>query len=344
VVNVVHYLNQFYAGLGAEEAAGHEPVALEGAQGPGRGLAAAAGVTIAATVACGDDYFGEHETDAVERLCELILASEPAVVVAGPAFGSGRYGYACGTIARALHERRPELQVVVGMHPENPGVAAAEGRAIVVETSTTVTGMRDALPRMAAIVKNLAAGEPLGPPHEAGYLPRGFRRNERAGQPGALRAIDLVLDKASGEVRSEIPAGFDAVPPPPPVADAAGVRWALGTEGGMVPRGNPDRLATIRAAGWHSYSIAGLDGLGPDGFETVHGGFEVAEANADPNRLVPLDVVRDLEREGRIGPLRDELFTTTGNGTPVARSTAFGQEIAAELRESQIGAVILTAT
>lgn len=343
-MTVVHYLNQFYAGLGAEEAAGHEPVVLDGAQGPGRGLAAASGVPIAATVACGDDHFGEHEADAVVRVCDLILAADPDIVVAGPAFGSGRYGYACGTLARALHERRPELPVVVGMHPENPGVAAAEGRAIVVPTTTTVTGMRDALPRMAAIVKTLAAGEPLGAPAEAGYLARGFRRNEQAARTGAERAVDLVLAKLGGDVRSEIPAGFDAVPPPAAVADAASVRWALGTEGGMVPRGNPDRLATIRAAGWHSYSIAGLNGLGADDFETVHGGFEVADANADPNRLVPLDVVRDLEREGRIGPLRDTLFTTTGNGTPVARSVTFGQEIAAELRASQIGAVILTAT
>ena len=37
-MTVVHYLNQFFAGLGAEEAAGHEPVRLEGPQGPGRAL------------------------------------------------------------------------------------------------------------------------------------------------------------------------------------------------------------------------------------------------------------------------------------------------------------------
>jgi glycine reductase len=40
-VKVVHYLNQFFAGLGGEEAAGHAPVRLEGAVGPGRGLEAA---------------------------------------------------------------------------------------------------------------------------------------------------------------------------------------------------------------------------------------------------------------------------------------------------------------
>ena len=36
-MTVVHYLNQFFAGLGGEEAAGHEPVRLDGPAGPGPG-------------------------------------------------------------------------------------------------------------------------------------------------------------------------------------------------------------------------------------------------------------------------------------------------------------------
>src|SRR5439155_19788910 len=93
VVKAVHYLNQFFAGLGGEEAAATEPLRLEGAVGPGRGLAAQLeGVEIAATVACGDDFFGEHEDEALERLLGLIAAEKSALLVAGPAFGSGRYG------------------------------------------------------------------------------------------------------------------------------------------------------------------------------------------------------------------------------------------------------------
>ena len=34
---VVHYVNQFFAGLGGEEAAGHEPVRFEGPSGTGPG-------------------------------------------------------------------------------------------------------------------------------------------------------------------------------------------------------------------------------------------------------------------------------------------------------------------
>src|SRR3954452_25335848 len=59
-MTVVHYLNQFFAGLGAEEAAGHEPVRIDGPVGPGRALAAS-GLEIDVTLACGDDRFGERE-------------------------------------------------------------------------------------------------------------------------------------------------------------------------------------------------------------------------------------------------------------------------------------------
>ena len=45
-------------------------------------------------------------------------------------------------------------------------------------------------------------------------------------------------------------------------------------------------------------------------------------ANADPNRLLPLDTARTLEREGAIGRLHGEFLVTVGNGTPVATATS----------------------
>ena len=52
------------------------------------------------TLACGDDYFGEHESDAIATLLGWLDELQPDVLVCGPAFGSGRYGYACGVLAR----------------------------------------------------------------------------------------------------------------------------------------------------------------------------------------------------------------------------------------------------
>jgi glycine reductase len=343
-LKAVHYLNQFFAGLGGEEAAETPPTRLDGAVGPGRGLAAALdGIEIVATLACGDDYFAEHEDEAVDRLVAFVEVEAPDLVVAGPAFGSGRYGYACAQFARAVPERLG-IPALAAMHEENPGVAAVGGKILIVPTAVNVAGMRDALPRMAQLAGALAAGRELGSPEEEGYLPRGFRRNRTAEKTGAERAIDLLLAKLEGDTRSEVAAGFDRVPPPAPVADLSTALLALVTEAGCVPQGNPDRLPTIRAQGWFRYPIGAEDSLVTGRYESVHGGFDVTLANEDPNRLVPLDTMRSLEQTGRIGAVHDTFYTTTGNGTPVAASTRFGREIAEELRDAGVQAVLLSGT
>ncbi len=336
-MKVAHYLNQFFAGLGGEEAAGTPPTRIEGAVGPGRGL----GLDVAVTLACGDDYFGEREDEALAALLRFVDEERPDVLVCGPSFGSGRYGYACGTLAREVARRG--IPAVCGMDPESPGVAAAEGAAYIVPTSTNVAGMREALPRLAALARRLAEGGELGPPEDEGYLPRGLRRNERAGASGAARAIDMLLAKLAGETRTEVVAAVEQVPPPPPIRLAA-AKLALVTEAGCVPQGNPDGLPTIRAHAWLRYPLPAEGTLAAGGYESVHGGFDVTAANADPNRLVPLDVVTQLLREGRIAGLHDAFYTTTGNGTPVATSVKFGQEIADELKEAGVEAVVLSGT
>ena len=57
-MTVVHYLNQFFAGRGGEEAADAEPFRIDGPVGPGNALAAA-GITPDTTIGCGDDFFGQ---------------------------------------------------------------------------------------------------------------------------------------------------------------------------------------------------------------------------------------------------------------------------------------------
>lgn len=340
-MTVVHYLNQFFAGLGGKEAAGHEPVRIEGPQGPGRGLEAE-GLRIDVTLACGDDRFAEHEVESLRVLLAWLDGLRPDVLVCGPAFGSGRYGYACGVLAREASRRG--IPVVAAMAPDNPGVLAAEGAAYVVPTAANVAGMRQALPVVAKLATRLAAGELVGSAEDEGYLPRSLRRNARGAAAGATRAIDAVLAKLAGATTTEIVPTGDRVPPPPPVADLATATVALVTEAGCVPQGNPDRLPTRHANRWLRYPIAEVASLTPDRYVSVHAGFDTTAANEDPNRLVPLDAARDLEARGRIGRLHGEFFTTSGVDTPVAVAATFGREMAEELREAGVQAVILTGT
>jgi glycine reductase len=230
------------------------------------------------------------------------------------------------------------------MTPDSPGVMAAEGAAYVVPTGSNVAGMKTVVPIVAGLASRLATGQVLGGPEEEGYLPRGLRIMVRAEHTGARRAVDLLLAKLGGDVRTEVGPTGDRVPPAPAVVDLTAVRLALVTEAGCVPQGNPDRLPTRHAGVWLRYPIGETDTLASGSYESVHAGFDTAVANADPNRLVPLDAVRAMEREGAFGSLLDVFYTTSGVDTPVATAAKFGQEIAAELREAQVGAVILTGT
>jgi glycine reductase complex component B subunit gamma len=338
---IVHYLNQFFAGLGGEEVAGHEPVRLDGPQGPGRALAAA-GAAPDVTLACGDDRFGEHEADSLRTLLGWLDELRPDVLICGPAFGSGRYGYACGVLAREAGRRG--TPVVTAMTPDSPGVMAAEGAAYIVPTGSNVAGMKSVVPIVAGLASRLAAGARIGEPEQEGYLPRGLRAMVRADRTGAHRAIDQLVAKLAGEVRTEVGPTGDRVPPAPAVQDISGARLALVTEAGCVPQGNPDRLPTRHANTWLRYAIDGEESLAPGTFESVHAGFDTTAANADPNRLVPLDAARALEREEAFGVLHGAFYTTSGVDTPVATAVKFGQEIAAELRAAEVAAVILTGT
>src|SRR5205085_1928990 len=172
------YLNQFFGGIGAEAAAGHGVEVRPGPVGPGLALQKALGDQgeVVATVICGDNYFAEHEPQALEPILAAIVGAQPDVVVLGPAFDSGRYGMACGAIGRSVVERL-RVSAVSGMHPENPAVKAFCSFLHVIPTSATAMGMGHAIPRMAALAVRLARGERIGPAEEEGYLARGFRRN-----------------------------------------------------------------------------------------------------------------------------------------------------------------------
>lgn len=340
-IRIVHYVNQFFAGIGGEDRAGDGPVRIDGPVGPGRKLQSLLpdGHQIVTTITCGDDY--AVGPDAAQEIFELVAKEGADLFVAGPAFTSGRYGIACARAVALAQEN--QLPSVVSIHPQNPGLAEA-GLAAAVACGETARDMGPSLDRLAQAIRKLAEGKALEP--SDGLIGRSARRNARLERNAAERAVDLVVRRLAGQpAQGEVVTPeFADVRPAPPIADAAGAVVALLSEGGLVPGTNPDRLVSARATKWFRYPMEGLDGFDPEAFISVHGGFDTSHANADPNRILPLDAARKMEQEGRIGRLFPEYFVTTGNGTSVADAARFGAEWAAELREAGVQAAILTST
>jgi glycine reductase complex component B subunit gamma len=348
VIKVVHYINQFYAGIGGEEKAHIEPEVREGFVGPGMGLNAALskeGIEITSTIICGDSYFGENMEEAIPRILDMVKAQEPDMFIAGPAFNAGRYGVACGAICKAVAEEL-NIPVMTAMYVENPGADMYKKFMHIVETRNSAAGMRKAIPAMAKLATKLAKGEEIGSPAEEGYIARGIRKNFFATERGAKRAVDMLVKKVKGEeFVTEFPMpDFDRVEPCAPIADITKAKIAIVTSGGIVPAGNPDHIESSSASKIGKYDIEGVMDLVEGEWETAHGGHDPVYANEDSDRVIPVDVLRNMEKEGKIGSLHRYFYSTVGNGTAVASSKKFGAFAAEELKADGVDAVILTST
>ncbi len=343
---VVHYINQFFAQIGGEEMAHVAPELRDGFVGPGMALNAAwkGEAEIVKTIVCGDSYFAEHEKDATEQILAWVEAEKPDLFIAGPAFNAGRYGYACATICNAVQEKLG-IRVLTGMYEENPG-ADLKNKVMMVATTNSAAGMRKAAPTMAALALKILKGEKLGACVEEGYMPNGIRVNFFEKERGAKRAVDMLVKKLNGQpFTTEYPMpSFDRVAPNKAIKDLSKATIALCTSGGIVPKGNPDHIESSSASHYGEYCIAGVDDLTADTYETAHGGYDPVYANADADRVLPVDILREFEKEGKIGKLHDYYYSTVGNGTSVANAKKFAAEYAQKLRNAGVHAVIMTST
>ncbi len=346
-LRVVQYINQFFANIGGEEKADYQPELREGIVGPGLAFKAAFGeeAEIVATVICGDSYFNENLETAKKTVLDMIKSKNPDLVICGPAFNAGRYGVACGTVASAVKEELG-IPAITGMYKENPGADMFKTKVHVVSTKDSAAGMRAAVKVMVPLGLKLARGEKIGASIEEGYLPNGIRVNFFEEKRGAERAVDMLIKKLSGkEFTTEFPMpDFDRVAPNPAVKDMSKAKIALVTSGGIVPKGNPDHIESSSASKFGKYDIEGVMDLTADTHETAHGGYDPVYANGDSDRVLPVDVLREFEKEGKIGSLHRYFYTTVGNGTAVASSKKFAEEIGIQLRNDGVDAVILTST
>jgi glycine reductase complex component B subunit gamma len=348
-MKILHYLNQFFAGIGGEDKAGQEFLFLTHAVGPGvvlRDLLKNPEVEYA-TVVCGDNYFHENEEAVLASLTEVMNQFAPDLFIAGPAFHAGRYGLACAKSASFVRQRW-NIPAVTGLFEENPGRQEIGRHVLVIETGSSAASMQATIKRFADLAALLLKKDSDGVERfKEEYclkIPRRF--TVQAGAADSVRAADMLVAKLGGAVfESEIPR-VESAPHPIPAAiqDLSRATLAIVTEGGLVPKGNPDRLESSRGTKYFKYSIKERDDLKPGEFEAMHTGYDTSTVNADPDRLIPLDAMRTLERSGNFGRLHDYYYVTTGTGAMPAKMQELGVGIAEELCASGVNGVVLTAT
>ena len=346
-MRIVHYLNQFFGGVGGEDKAGTPLELRQGAVGPGRLLEQVTGdgSQVVTTIICGDNYAVENLEEVTAAVTRAVEDAHAGLLVAGPCFQAGRYGTAAGAVCAAV-QKQLGIPAVTAMSVENPGVDLYRATTYIIDSGEDVSRMQDVLTKMARLGTKLASRETLGRPSEEGYIPQGLLRSEFVDKPAAGRLTDMLLAKMRGQpFQAEVPiATIEPVPVPPPVPDMFKATVALVTDGGLVPKGNPDKLPRAFSQVWGAYDIGGQEVLHGDNYEVAHGGYDNRYVEQDPHRLLPVDILREMESEGTVGKLHPEFLSTTGNSNPLENSRRIGREMAERLKKAGVDSVILTST
>jgi glycine reductase len=342
---ILFYTNQFFGQIGGEDKASVKPQVVEGAAGAANLFVEGLEGEIVATVICGDNYYAENIEEARIEILDMIKHLDLDMLVAGPAFNAGRFGMACGDLCAFLEEEL-DIPTVTGMYHENPAVAIYKDKTFIVQTANSAAGMKKAVVSMVSIANKLLKGKELGFPEEEGYIPKGIRVNIFRDKTGAERALDMLVKKLKGEeFESEVPIPtYERVKPAKGIVDIRKAKIAILTSGGVVPMGNPDHLPAATAKFFKKYSLADVDLLEEGKYESVHAGYDPVYANKNPNVVLPIDLMKQKEKNGDFGSLYEYYYVTTGNSTSVADATAMGKAIAQELKEAGVQGAIMTST
>lgn len=347
----MHFVNQFFAGIGGEEKADTPAGLVEGRVGSGRRLQELLGnsAEIVVTAYCGDDYFAGHSQDAIDAIKNIAQDYKITLLVAGPAFSSGRYGFSCAQICHAM-TNLPGLVCITAMHPENPGLETyrqyKDNNVYAISTATSAAGMGEALAKVARFVLKIAGTPEIGPSAEWDYIPRGVRKDAWVGKDGAERAVDMLLDKiAARPYMTEIPGESpETVPFAPAIGGLAKARIALATSSGVISKGNPDNFKAHKNVQWRKYSIEKLDTMKNTDWDVLHSGYNNIFMKDNPNFGIPLDVSRQMEREGVFEHLYPYFYTTSGCNASVHVMQRLGREMVSDMKAEGIDGVIMVST
>ena len=343
----IMYVNQFFGQIGGEDKADFKPVIKCGLVGPAVELQKHLDAEVTHTIICGDNFIGSNTEKAIEIIMGFLKDKEFDIFFAGPAFQAGRYGVACGQVCKAVKEKF-NVPVITSMHIENPGVEMFKKDMYIFKGGHSAAKMKDDVKAMASFGNKLLKGEENLGADEEGYYARGIRHQvwRKDGVMAADRAVEMTIKKLNGKpYETELPMPkMDRVPIAPAIKDLSKAVIALVTSGGIVPIDNPDRIQSASATRWGRYNIEGIDDLKEGVYKTIHAGYDPAAADADPDVVVPLDVMRAYEKEGKIGKLHNYFYSTVGTGTTQGEAARMANEMIPYLKEDEVDAIILTST
>lgn len=345
--NAILYINQFFGQIGGEDKADYAPEIIASQVGPAMEVAKNLDAELTHTIICGDNFIGSNTEEAVETILGMLEDKEFDIFLAGPAFQAGRYGVACGTICKAV-KKKFNVPVVTSMNIENPGVEMFKKEMYIMQGGNIAARMRKDVRTMVALANKILNEKEIGCAEEEGYFARGVRRQvwRKDGIPASERMIDMLLKKLSGQpFQTELPIPkLDRVPIAPAVKDLKMAKIALVTTGGIVPVDNPDRIQSASATRWGKYDISSMDEVKSGEFKTIHAGFDPAAADADPNVITPIDVLKVLLKEGEFGNLHPYFYSTVGTGTTQAEAERMANEIVPYLQKDHVDGVIMVST
>ena len=217
-MRVVHYLNQFFGGIGGEEHADTEFQVHDEPVGPGRLLEQILGedAQIVRTIVCGDNYATENMDALTAFVVEKTKEVQADLFVAGPCFEAGRYGVAAAGLCVAVSSEL-DIPVVTGMATENPGVDLHRQSLFIVDSGQNSAAMRDVLTKMSEMAHKLAEGCQIGSPEEEGYIARGILKDAFVEDTAAERLVadtDYLVQANCGDMEQAVASGMS-----PPLLD-----------------------------------------------------------------------------------------------------------------------------
>ncbi len=346
-IKVVHYINQFYGGLGGEDTASMGFEFKEEPVGPGLALQAALGdeYEIVSTIICGDNYIAENTDVACQTIVDTVKKYEGQLFIAGPGFNAGRYGIGCGAATAAVTVEA-KIPAVTALYEENPGTDLYKNKCYILKSPDRATQMRKTIKDIAAFSKKLVSDEAIGKGEEEGYHGTGPAIVIDYSIPACKRGLDMLLNKYyKNQYKTEVlmlPREIIELSVlEKPLSET---KLAFVTDGGLVPKGNPEAMVPTNSKRYAQYSFAGAEELDAADYEVSHQGYDNSFVLQDPNRLVPVDAAKSLVKEGKLGEIFETYYTTAGVMTPMNIGAGFGQGIAQELKDHNVDAVVLTST